>query len=260
MRIAIFQVDAFTNVRFKGNPAAVCLLDEWISDDLMQHIAAENNLSETAFFIKTKEGFHIRWFTPVTEVDLCGHATLATAAVIFEKLDYKLDKILFQSKSGMLTVGRREDDYILNFPTDKITQTETDPSLHEALGIAPLKSFKGREDFLLIYENEQQIRDLTPDFNKLAAITQRGVIVSAPGNEFDFVSRFFAPAVGIEEDPVTGSAHTSLTPYWAEELGKESLTAKQLSQREGMLRCTHKGDRTEIAGKVAFYLEGIIQV
>ena len=260
MRIAIFQVDAFTNVRFKGNPAAVCLLDEWISDDLMQHIAAENNLSETAFFIKTKEGFHIRWFTPVTEVDLCGHATLATAAVIFEKLDYKLDKILFQSKSGMLTVGRREDDYILNFPTDKITQTETDPNLHEALGIAPLKSFKGREDFLLIYENEQQIRDLTPDFNKLAAITQRGVIVSAPGNEFDFVSRFFAPAVGIEEDPVTGSAHTSLTPYWAEELGKESLTAKQLSQREGMLRCTHKGDRTEIAGKVAFYLEGIIQV
>ncbi len=260
MKIPIFQLDAFTSRRFSGNPAAVCPLDEWLTDKLMQNIAAENNLSETAFFIKSKESFQIRWFTPVTEVNLCGHATLATAAVIFEKLNYKLDTILFESKSGMLTVKREGDLYVLNFPTDKISVSDPPDELVEALGERPDECYNGREDFLLVYDSEDKVAALKPDFSKLSEVGSRGIIVTAPASGYDFVSRFFAPATGINEDPVTGSAHTTLTPYWSKRLKKKELRTRQISARTGELICRDKGDRTEIAGKVAFYLEGLIEV
>jgi PhzF family phenazine biosynthesis protein len=258
MKIPIFQVDAFTSELFKGNPAAVCPLDYWPEDGFMQNVAFENNLSETAFFVNTSDGFHIRWFTPVTEVDLCGHATLAAAAVIFEKLGYKLDRILFQSRSGMLTVSRKGEMYVLNFPTDKLNKTNTTDDLKLAMGLAPVDAYKGREDYLLVYENETQILEISPDFNSLKALTNRGVIVTAPGTDCDFVSRYFAPSAGINEDPATGSTHTSLAPYWSKKLNKSKLVARQISLRGGEMICEIKEDRVEIAGKVVFYMEGII--
>ena len=260
MKIPVFKLDAFTDRRFSGNPAAVCPLDEWLSDALLQDIAAENNLSETAFFTRENDGFHIRWFTPVTEVDLCGHATLATAAVIFEKLGYKLDRILFESKSGMLTVGRDGDLYVLNFPADKLTTIDPPGELIEALGERPDEAFEGREDYLLVYDSEDKIAEIKPHFRKLGLISRRGVIITAPGSGYDFVSRYFAPAAGIDEDPVTGSAHTTLVPYWSKRLSKNDLRARQLSARGGELYLTDKGERIEIAGRVVFYLEGLIEV
>jgi len=260
MKIPIFQADAFTHELFKGNPAAVCPLEDWIPDIVMQKVAMENNLSETAFFVKVKDGFRIRWFTPTTEVKLCGHATLATAAVIYEKLDYKLDTIIFHSLSGDLSVKREYSRYVLNFPADNAEVVDLSPELQKALGIAPVEAYEGREDYLLIYENQRQIRELHPDFNALRALTNRGIIVSAPGRDKDFVSRFFAPAVGIDEDPVTGSAHTTLIPYWAEKLGKNNLQARQFSHRTGEITGIYKNNRVEIAGEVIFYLEGIIEV
>ncbi len=258
MKIPLFQVDAFTNEVFKGNPAAVCPLEEWISDTLMQKIARENNLSETAFFVKTEEGFHIRWFTPVTEVNLCGHATLAAAAVIFERLDYSLDRILFHSKSGMLTVEKLNGLYLLNFPADKIKKIPIPEKVAQAIGSPPVEAFKGREDYLFIYENEHQISEIKPDFKELAQYTERGVIISARGSEHDFVSRFFAPSAGIDEDPVTGSTHTSLIPFWSGVLQKKELKARQLSARGGELSCTMKGERVEIGGNAVFFMEGVI--
>lgn len=260
MKLAIYQLDSFTNTRFRGNPAAVIPLGEWIGVNLMQKIAAENNLAETAFFAKEGENFHIRWFTPKTEVDLCGHATLAAAAVIIEKLGFKNKEILFKSRSGLLKVWKESNGYTLDFPTDKIVEIKENKELSEAIGITPEKIFKGKEDYLLIYPREQEILKIKPDFKALARLGKRGVIVSAPGNNVDFVSRFFAPAAGIDEDPVTGSAHTTLTPYWSERLGKKELNAMQISQRGGNLMCRLKGDRTEISGRVAFYLEGLIEI
>ena len=260
MKIPVFKLDAFTDRRFTGNPAAVCPLDEWLTDSLLQNIAAENNLSETAFFTREKDGFHIRWFTPVTEVDLCGHATLATAAVIFEKLGYKLDRILFESRSGMLTVSRDGDLYVLNFPADKITAIDPPAELIESLGERPDEAYEGREDYLLVYDSEDKIAEIRPDFRKLGLISRRGVIITAPASGYDFVSRFFAPAAGIDEDPVTGSAHTTLTPYWSGRLSKKDMRARQISRRGGELYLTDKGDRVEISGRVAFYLEGLIEV
>jgi PhzF family phenazine biosynthesis protein len=260
MKLPIFQVDSFTNIRFKGNPAAVVPLGEWLGRNLMQKIASENNLAETAFFVKEENNFHIRWFTPLVEVDLCGHATLAAAAVAFEKLGYKKDEILFNSRSGMLRVKKEEDEYTLDFPADIIEKTESDPKLIKAIGIPPNEIYKGKEDYLLIYSSEQDLLKIEPDFRELSRLTQRGVIVSAPGNTVDFVSRFFAPAAGINEDPVTGSAHTTMVPYWSEKLGKKELSATQISKRGGDLMCRHNNDRVEISGKVAFYLEGIIEL
>lgn len=260
MKIAIFQVDAFTNELFKGNPAAVCPLDEWLTDGMLQNIAAENNLPETAFFVKEKEGFHIRWFTPSTEVSLCGHATLAAAAVIFRKLGYKQNQITFNSRSGVLNVKRDMDSFVLDFPSDKPAAIDKDEEILNAIGMEPVEWFKCAEDYLLVYQNEGEISSIKPNFSELAGITQRGVIVTAPGTQTDFVSRFFAPAIGINEDPVTGSAHTALTPYWAERLNKEKLNALQLSPRGGRLSCTNKGERVEIGGRVAFYLQGLIEV
>ncbi len=260
MKIAIFQVDAFTNELFRGNPAAVCPLDEWLTDGMLQNIAGENNLPETAFFVKEKEGFHIRWFSPVSEVSLCGHATLAASAVIFRKLGYKESYIKFSSRSGELTVKRDADSYILNFPADPPVSIDKDEKLAEALGIDPVEYFKCSEDILLVYQNEGEISSITPDYGKIKMLTQRGVIITAPGTQTDFVSRFFAPALGINEDPATGSTHTALAPYWSKRLNKEKLTAMQLSPRGGRFNCTNKGDRIEISGRVAFYLQGIIEV
>ncbi len=260
MKIPVFKLDAFTDRLFAGNPAAVCPLNEWLSDELLQNIAKENNLSETAFFVKNKESFSIRWFTPVTEVDLCGHATLASAAVIFEKLGYKLDTILFESRSGMLTVIKDRDLYVLNFPTDKPLPVDLPGELVEAIGERPDEAYQGKEDYLLVYDSEDKIAELKPDFRKLALISTRGVIVTAPASGYDFISRFFAPAAGIDEDPVTGSAHTMLTPYWSKKLKKKELSARQISSRGGILHCHDKGERTEISGRAVFFLEGLIEV
>lgn len=260
MKIAIFQVDAFTNQLFKGNPAAVCPLDEWLTDGLLQNIAAENNLSETAFFVKEKEGFHIRWFTPTTEVSLCGHATLAAAAVIYRKLGFKGEQINFNSRSGILKVKRDADKYVLDFPADPPEEIEKLDALSQAMGLEPEEWLKGSEDYLLVYPSENEVSNLSPDFPALKKITQRGVIVTARGTQTDFVSRFFAPAAGINEDPVTGSSHTTLIPYWSKKLNKTKLTASQISSRGGNISCLDKGERVEISGRVAFYLQGLIEV
>ena len=260
MKIPVFKLDAFSDKRFEGNPAAVCPLDEWLTDPLMQNIAAENNLSETAFFIKTKDSFYIRWFTPLTEVNLCGHATLAAASVIFEKLGYKPDTVLFESKSGMLTVRKDGDLYVMNFPADKPVPVDPPGELIEAIGERPDEVFEGREDYMLVYDSEDKIAAIKPDFRNLALISRRGVIVTSPASGYDFVSRFFAPAAGVNEDPVTGSAHTTLTSYWSKRLKKKQLKARQISLRGGDLYCTDKGERIEIAGRTTFYLEGLIEV
>lgn len=261
MTIPIYQVDAFTDSPFGGNPAAICPLDQWLSDALMQSIAAENNLSETAFFVPYGNGdYHLRWFTPVTEVNLCGHATLATAHVLFQHLGYSEPQIRFFSRSGWLSVSREGSHYVLDFPADVLQAAEAPPALLEGLGIAPVQVFKGREDFLAILETEKQVADLQPDFSKLSQLEGRGLIVSAPGQEVDFVSRCFFPNFGIDEDPVTGSAHTTLTPYWAKRLGKNHLHARQISKRLGVLTCTLKGERVEIAGQGVTFLVGNILV
>jgi len=258
MKLPVFQVDAFAEELFQGNPAAVVPLTEWLSDETMQAIALENNLSETAFFVPTQAGFEIRWFTPKAEVDLCGHATLATAYVIFNEAAYPRNTISFGSRSGELTVSKKGDLLELNFPVDEIRPIEEPTSLTQALGKKPSACYMGKTDFLMIYETEKDIEQLKPDFGTLAQTGARGIIATAPGNEVDFVSRFFAPGVGIDEDPVTGSAHTTLMPYWTEKLGKTDLSARQISARGGQLQCSLQGDRVLIAGKAKTYLRGEI--
>ena len=260
MKIKIYQADAFTKNLFGGNPAAICPLMEWLPDAVLQNIAAENNLAETAFYTKSSNGFHIRWFTPVTEVDLCGHATLAAAHVIFTEQDFSGNEITFDSRSGKLTVRKENNLLILNFPADKMEKVSLSLRLIAALGSTPIEAYKGREDFMLVYGTQEQIERMRPDFRKLAEVEARGIIITAKGNDCDFVSRFFAPQFGIDEDPVTGSAHTSLTPYWSAKLGKTELTAMQLSKRKGHLRCKHLGERVEIAGKSILYLKGEIEI
>jgi PhzF family phenazine biosynthesis protein len=256
----IYQIDAFADALFQGNPAAVCVMDSWLEDDIMQKIAMENNLAETAFVVKEGDQHHIRWFTPELEVDLCGHATLASAYVLFHYYQHALDTIAFYShRSGELAVSRETSgNLIMNFPTDTLEDVPNNDKIVEALGLTPLKTIKGKTDYLLIYENEEMITSMTPNFFLLDAVDARGIIVSAPGKEVDFVSRFFAPQCGIPEDPVTGSAHTSLTPYWSKRLGKKILVAKQLSSRGGTIRCTYLGDRVLISGKAVPYLSGEI--
>lgn len=259
----IYQVDAFSNELFSGNPAAVCPLEEWLPYELMQSIATENNLSETAFFISNGNDFELRWFTPNTEVELCGHATLATAHVLWEHLGFQGNEIHFKTRfSGDLSVTKNEKLLTLNFPKDDIQETDIPAALIPALGGAiPEDLFKGKTDYLLIFENQAEIENIQPDFQKIMEVDARGIIVSAPGNEVDFVSRFFAPKAGVPEDPVTGSAHTSLTPYWSKILGKtENLTARQLSKRGGNLICSLKGDRVLIRGEAKTYLIGEIMI
>ncbi len=260
MKQKIYQVDAFTDKLFAGNPAAVCPLEKWPERATMQKIALENNLSETAFFVKEKEEFRIRWFTPKAEVDLCGHATLASAHILFNHLNYPKEKLHFQSKSGLLTVKKEGRSLILNFPTDPCKKAELPESLITAFNFQPKESFKGKTDYLLLFESQKQIEQLQADFFKLLNAGARGIIVTAPGKDVDFVSRFFAPAVGVNEDPVTGSAHTTLTPFWAQRLHKTSLTARQLSERGGYLVCNYLENRVEIGGQAVTYLTGEIEL
>jgi PhzF family phenazine biosynthesis protein len=260
MEIKIYQVDAFTNKVFGGNPAAVCPLEEWLPDSVMQNIAMENCLAETAFYVNEKEGLRIRWFTPTVEVDLCGHATLATAFVLFNQENYQGDKITFNSRSGQLTVVKSGDTLTLNFPVDSLTEVNSIPELEEGLGLKSIKSFKGKTDYMLVFENEDQIIKMSPDFKLIGKVDARGIIVTAQGKHVDFVSRFFGPQSGMDEDPVTGSAHTSLTPYWAKILHKTEFSAQQLSKRQGELKCKLMGDRVEISGRARLYLVGNIFV
>src|ERR1700722_8434527 len=262
MNIKIYQVDAFTNQLFGGNPAAVCPLDKWLPDSLMQKIAAENNLAETAFFVPNSSngGYELRWFTPQLEIDLCGHATLATAHIIFTEMSPMNEEINFQTKkAGELTVTRQKEDalYTLNFPARPAAKADLSDALLSALrsDITPIEVYKAR-DYMLVYENEADVKQLSPDFMALAKIDDVfGVIVTAPGDEVDFVSRFFAPSAGVPEDPVCGSSHCSLIPYWAERLGKNQLHAYQISARKGELWCKNKGDRVLMSGKAVTYLK-----
>ncbi len=261
MKLSLYQLDAFTDTSFGGNPAAVVPLDAWISDELMQKIAGENNLSETAFYVPTETGYHIRWFTPTVEVDLCGHATLATAHVLFFIKNHPHSEISFESKSGVLKVTRQDDWLTLDFPVDTYQVAVPPPAMKECLrSVESFDVYKGKSDYMVVLDNETQIRDLEPNFFLLSTIPTRGIIVTAKGDEVDFVSRFFGPQSGIDEDPVTGSAHTTLIPYWAARLKKKVMTARQLSARGGYLRCELVGDRTLISGQVRLYLTGEIAV
>jgi len=261
MRIPLYQIDAFAEGPFTGNPAAVCPLEAWLPDPVMQQIAAENNLSETAFFVPEGEGYQLRWFTPTTEVDLCGHATLASAFVVFRWLKPERKEVTFAAQqAGPLTVTRDGDLLALDFPARPPMPCPLPPGLDPALGRPPTAVLAAR-DYLAVYETADQVAALTPDFAALAALDRFAVIVTAPGNAgTDFVSRFFAPARGVDEDPVTGSSHCTLIPYWAERLGKSRLEARQLSRRGGALSCAMRSDRVTIAGRALLYLEGIITI
>ncbi|MDN5291685.1 MAG: hypothetical protein PWQ06_1924 [Anaerophaga sp.] len=259
MKLPILQVDAFTSHVFSGNPAAVVPLHEWLPDDVLQQIAMENNLSETAFFVPEDDGYHIRWFTPSVEVNLCGHATLATSHVLYNHLDYSGKMIRFHSRSGDLSVRREGDYYLLDFPSDKPETVEKDEFLLKAFDRNPVEVLKGKADFLVVFDDEHYVREVVPDMDMIKKLDAEGVIITSRSEgEFDFVSRFFAPRLGIPEDPVTGSAHTVLIPYWSDRIGKDTLAARQVSNRGGVLKCRYPGDRVEIGGRACTYLEGII--
>lgn len=261
MKIPIYQVDAFTSRLFSGNPAAVCVLDEWLDDARLQAVAAENNLSETAFILERDSGFQIRWFTPMTEVALCGHATLASAFVIFNCLEWPGNSIRFETlRSGVLSVTRNDDLLEMDFPSRPPSTQSAPQRLGDALNHSPLEVLGTTEDLLVVLEGELAVRELKPDFPLLKEIEQRATIVSAEGDQCDFVSRFFAPHVGIQEDPVTGSAHCVLTPYWAKRLHRRKLHALQVSTRGGELFCEDRGDRVAIAGRAVLYLEGTVTI
>ncbi len=260
MRIPLYQVDAFTNRLFRGNPAAICPLEEWLPDETLQAIAAENNLAETAYYVPNGTGYDLRWFTPGVEVDLCGHATVAAAHVILAiRRECPGSRVTFQSKSGELSVDREGDLYALDFPARAPEECAANPKLEEALGAKP-KQLLAARDYLCVFDREEDVRALTPNMEKLMTIDRFAVIVTAPGHDCDFVSRFFAPAKGVPEDPVTGSAHCTLTPYWSKRLGKTKLHARQVSKRGGELWCEDRGARVKIAGNAVTYLEGEIEV
>ena len=261
MRIPIFHVDAFTTRPFAGNPAAVLLFDRFPEDAVLQAIAAENNLSETAFLVPEGGDYRLRWFTPNTEVPLCGHATLASAAVVMERLEPRRGAVVFQSASGPLTVERTEKCYVMDFPSRPSEQISTPPLLAAALRIDPVEVFINEFNYLALLESEVVLRALTPDMLALALLDRPGVIVTAPGNgTYDFVSRYFAPAKGIPEDPVTGAAHCMLAPFWANRLGKTNFRAFQASRRGGEIVCRLVGDRVKLEGACVFYLEGQVEI
>jgi PhzF family phenazine biosynthesis protein len=259
MKLRMWQVDAFTDHRFGGNPAAVVPLDAWLSDSVMQSIAAENNLSETAFFVAENGGYHLRWFTPAMEVPLCGHATLASAAVVFAHLLPEATRVEFHSKSGPLVVTREGDKYALDFPEYACDRIDVPRLLSEALGAAPAEAWLGPK-MMAVFERVAQVKALQPDFRKIAAIGAFGVIATAPGDDCDFVSRYFVPQGGVDEDPVTGSAHCQLTPYWAKRLGNPQMFARQVSARGGELWVEHLPPRVRIAGHAVEYLSGTIEI
>lgn len=259
MKIKLYQLDTFTNQLFKGNPAAVCLLESWLADDILQAIAAENNLSETAFIVPRHNDYHIRWFTPACEVDLCGHGTLAASYVVMNYLEPTRKYITFHSASGPLHVSKKAGSFAMDFPAGCYEQCEAPEHLIRALKIKPVNVYRSSK-YLVIFESETQIRDLTPDFSMLKKLDLDSVIVTSKGTHVDFVSRFFAPKKGINEDPVTGSAHCLLAPFWAEQLGKHQLKAQQLSARGGEILCQVEGDRVILIGEVRPYLKGVIEL
>ncbi|RMG67926.1 MAG: PhzF family phenazine biosynthesis protein [Calditrichaeota bacterium] len=258
MMLPIYQVDAFSDRLFGGNPAAVVLLEKDLPREVLQSVAQENNLSETAFVYLHTSPWRIRWFTPLVEVDLCGHATLAAAHVLFVHRSARKNPLQFKSRSGCLQVERDGDWLVLDFPVDQLEPVEPTQALVTGLGATPEQLFRGRSDYLAVFPDEDVVRTLKPDMATLERVEARGIIATAPGNQVDFVSRFFAPRVGVPEDPVTGSAHTSLVPYWARRLGKPRLRARQLSQRGGDLLCWQEGDRVKIGGRAVTYLVGEI--
>lgn len=261
MRVPLYQIDAFADRPFTGNPAAVCPLDGWLPDAAMQAVAAENNLSETAFFVPEGEGYRLRWFTPTTEVDLCGHATLASAYVVFRWLAPQAGRVTFQTQqAGPLTVSRDGERLALDFPARRPSPCDGIDEIAAALGRRPAALLAAR-DYMAVYDSADEVFALAPDFAAVAALDRFAVIATAPGEgDVDFVSRFFAPARGVNEDPVTGSAHCTLIPYWAERLGRDRLEARQVSPRGGALSCALKGDRVTIAGRAVLYLEGTITI
>ncbi|MGH6988538.1 MAG: PhzF family phenazine biosynthesis protein [Stellaceae bacterium] len=261
MKLPFFQIDAFAARAFAGNPAAVCPLEDWLDDTTLQRIAAENNLSETAFFVAEDDGFRLRWFTPAVEVDLCGHATLATAWVIFHEFDWPLDTIDFTTRSGALAVTREDDRLAMDFPARPPVPAEGVAEVAAALGARP-QSLLAARDALAVFADAAEVEALAPDFARLKALDHFAVIATAPGRagDADFVSRFFAPKVGVDEDPVTGSAHSTLIPYWSRRLGKKRLFARQVSARGGELWCEANGDRVSIAGHCVPVIEGMFRI
>ena len=261
MRSSIFQVDAFATRRFAGNPAAVMLMDSFLSDDTLQAIAAQNNLAETAFLVRQGGDYRLRWFTPTTEVPLCGHATLASAAVVMERLEPGRNAVVFQSASGPLTAKRSDIGYVMDFPARPSEPVSTPPGLADALGVAPLEVFADSFNYMALLDGAQVLCELAPDLAALTRMDRGGVIVTAPGDgTYDFVSRYFAPAKGVPEDPVTGSAHCMLAPFWAKRLGKTVFRAFQASARGGEVICRLVGDRVELEGACVFNLEGEVQI
>ncbi|RUR34343.1 PhzF family phenazine biosynthesis protein [Vreelandella nanhaiensis] len=260
MKLDLYQVDAFASRPFEGNPAAVCPLDAWLDDVTLQAIAAENNLSETAFFVAGGAGYHLRWFTPKVEVDLCGHATLAAAWVIFNRLGYSADTLHFETRSGVLTVRREGDELAMNFPAKTLASLDMHDEVAAALGGIEIEELWISDDIVAVVNDTVLIESLAPDMQRLKTLPGRGIAVTAQGKDVDIVSRWFGPKVGVEEDPVTGSAHTSLAPYWAKRLGKPSLTARQGGARKGKLSCLVEGERVVIKGRVAPYLQGVISL
>lgn len=257
MRVPLYQLDSFTSRRFSGNPAAVMVLENYPSDDVLVAVAAENNLAETAFLVRDGADYRIRWFTPTTEVPLCGHATLASAAVVMERLESDRRQVTFHSQSGPLPVARADSVYVMNFPARRAERVPERPALADALGIRPVEILADAFNYTAVLSTAQAVRALAPDIGAIACLDRDGLIVTAPGDEgYDCVSRYFAPAKGIAEDPVTGGAHCTLAPYWAERLGKTAIHAFQASQRGGELRCRLLGERVELEGSCVFYLEG----
>ncbi len=257
MEIALYQVDAFTSTPFRGNPAAVCPLDSWLDDAVLQAIAAENNLSETAYLVRSDGAYELRWFTPTTEVDLCGHATLASAHALYTQLGYNKPEIHFQTKSGTLVVRRLNGQYEMDFPSRPPEPCSADPKLIRALGVKPQEVLAFRDLFMVV-TTEDKVRNAAPDFGLLVELNAFAAMITAPGTDCDFVSRFFAPSQGINEDPVTGAAHCTLTPYWAKKLGKKSLFGRQVSARGGEIWCEDRGDRVAVCGEAVLVLEGRI--
>ena len=259
MELTLYHIDAFATQPFEGNPAAICPLDEWLPDELMQSIAAENNLSETAFFVPTDMGYHIRWFTPLHEVDLCGHATLASAYVIFNFLGYQKDAISFESRSGILTVTKHGDWLDLDFPTKVPVACAVPEQILKAFTSRPSECLKA-DDYIVVFDNVENVANAKPDIALLSELDLRGVAITAKSQQYDFVTRFFAPKHGLAEDPVTGSLFTQLIPYWSEKLNKTELTAKQVSARGGEVGCVYAGDRVKISGRAVKYMAGTIYI
>jgi PhzF family phenazine biosynthesis protein len=259
MDIRFYHIDAFADRVFAGNPAGVCFLNAWIEDPLLQSIAAENNLPETAFLVPADSHYELRWFTPKVEIDLCGHGTLASAFAVFEYVNPDARQVSFQTKSGRLMVERQGDLLIMDFPARRPEPCQPPAQINKIMGIAPAQTLRSR-DLVVVYENEDNVRRLKPDLTGVAALDCFGLIATSPGKKSDFVSRFFAPAAGIPEDPVTGSSHCTLIPYWSERLGKKELHALQLSERGGELFCIDRGERVSIGGRAVTYLSGTIRV